>query len=177
MRALILATLALFPMAAFAAGSNDETPPTPTATTLVCEKGMVWDVKTKKCVAPQSGQLDDDTRYRAVRELAYDGQYKEAMAVLATMSDQNESRVLTYYGFTNRKSGNVELGMQYYDAALKVDPDNILARSYMGQGLVAQGEYDLARVQLMEIQNRGGRSTWAEKSLMTAIETGVTYSF
>jgi tetratricopeptide (TPR) repeat protein len=138
---------------------------------------MVWDVKTKKCVAPQSGQLDDDTRYRAVRELAYDGQYPEAMQVLATMSNQNESRVLTYYGFINRKSGNVEAGMQYYDAALKVDPDNILARSYMGQGLVAQGEYDLARVQLAEIQNRGGRSTWAEKSLMTAIETGVTYSF
>jgi tetratricopeptide (TPR) repeat protein len=177
MRSLIIATLALFPMAAFAAGSDDETPPAPSPTTLVCEKGLIWDEKTKTCVAAESGALDDDALYGAVRELAYAGQYDEALHVLAAMSDQNESRVLTYYGFANRKAGNVELGMQYYDAALKADPENILARSYMGQGLVAQGEYDMARVQLAEIQNRGGRSTWAEKALMTAIDTGMTYSY
>jgi tetratricopeptide (TPR) repeat protein len=177
MRSLILATFAIFPMAAFAAGSDDATPPAPTATTLVCEKGLIWDEKTKTCVAAESGQLDDDTLYGAVREYAYAGDYDAALHVLAAMSDQNESRVLTYYGFVNRKSGHIEAGMQYYDAALKADPDNILARSYMGQGLVAQGEYDMAREQLAEIQNRGGRATWAELALMKAIDTGMTYSY
>lgn len=177
MRTLILTAALLFPMAAFAAGSSDNSPPKPTQTTTTCQNGQVWDKKTKSCVDAQESRLDDDTRYGAVRELAYAGQYKEALYVLAAMSDQTESRVLTYYGFTHRKAGRTDLGMQYYQAALKTDPDNLLARSYMGQGLVAAGDIEAARVQLAEIESRGGKSSWPETSLRKAIETGKTYSY
>ncbi len=57
-----------------------------------------------------------------------------------------------------------------------MNPDNLLARSYMGQALVEQGQVDLALAQLSEIRMRGGRGTWAETSLTNAVATSVTYS-
>ena len=177
MRRLLLAAALMFPAAAFAAGSTDSTPPKPTETTKVCKDGKIWDKKTKSCVNAQESRLDDDTRYAAVRELAYAGKYADALSVLAAMSDQSESRVLTYYGFNHRKAGRTDLGMQYYRAALKTDPDNLLARSYMGQGLVAAGDLEGARAQLAEIEARGGKWDWAGTSLRHAIRSGKTYSY
>ena len=177
MRRLLLSAILLFPAAAFAAGTTDNTPPKPTETTKVCKDGKIWDKKTKSCVNPKESRLDDDTRYAAVRELAYAGQYADALTVLAAMSDQSESRVLTYYGFTHRKTGRTDLGMQYYRAALKADPDNLLARSYMGQGLVEAGAIIGARFQLAEIEARGGMSSWPETALRKAIRSGKTYSY
>ena len=55
--------------------------------------------------------LDDETLYGAVREFAYAGQYGHAQMALAAMSDQTDDRVLTYWGFTHRKMGDVAKGM------------------------------------------------------------------
>ena len=93
------------------------------------------------------------------------------------MSDQSDDRVLTYRGFTARKLGQIDVAMVFYQQALDANPDNLLARSYMGQGLVAQGDRVAALTQLREINARGGADTWAAKSLRTAIETGVTYNY
>ncbi|MEO0830247.1 MAG: tetratricopeptide repeat protein, partial [Pseudomonadota bacterium] len=76
-----------------------------------------------------------------------------------------------------RKSGKVEEGMAYYQAAIAKNPDNFLVRSYMGQAYVEQGAYDLAAAQLTEIRARGGRQTWAEISLRNALASGKTYSY
>ncbi|MEQ8589659.1 MAG: hypothetical protein RIB70_07840 [Roseitalea porphyridii] len=177
MRALIFTTALLFPFAAFAAATSDDSPPKPTETSTSCKNGQIWDRETETCVDAKESRLDDDTRYGAARELAYAGRYDDALHVLAAMSDQTESRVLTYYGFTHRKAGRAELGMQYYRQALDADPDNLLARSYMGQGLVEAGDVKAARVQLAEIVARGGASTWPETSLRRAIKTGRTYNY
>jgi Flp pilus assembly protein TadD len=177
MRALIFTTALLFPFAAFAAGTSDDSPPQPTETSTSCKNGQVWDKKTESCVDAKESRIDDDTRYQAARELAYAGRYDDALNVLAAMSDQTESRVLTYYGFTHRKAGRAELGMQYYQQALAADPDNLLARSYMGQGLVEAGNVKAARVQLAEIVARSDGSSWPEMSLRQAIKTGRTYNY
>lgn len=177
MRALVFTTALLFPFAAFAAGTSDDSPPQPTETSTSCNNGQVWDKKTEACVDAKESRLDDDTRYEAAREFAYAGRYDDALNVLAAMSDQSESRVLTYYGFAHRKAGRTELGMQYYLQALNADPDNLLARSYMGQGLVEAGDVKAARVQLAEIVARGGASGWPETSLRRAIKTGRTYNY
>ena len=176
MRLTILATALLAPSLAFAAGGESPTPPT-TNTTVQCKDGKVWDVKVEACVDARESSLDDDTRYQAVRELAYAGRYDEAQKVLAAMSDQNDDRVLTYLGFTHRKMGNSTLGMVFYDQALETNPDNLLARSYMGQAFVEAGDMQLARAQLTEIRTRGGRGTWAEVSLRMAIDSGTGYSY
>ncbi len=173
--ALLISTF--LPFAAFAAGSDDTEPPKPTETTTVCEEGMVWDVKTETCVKPDEQSLNDDTRFRAVRELAYAGRPDEALIVLAAMTEGDTDRVLTYRGFALRKSGDIEGGIAAYEAALTQNPDNILAHSYFGQLLVEMDETDMAKMHLAAIRDAGGTGTWAETALARAIATGVTYSF
>ena len=184
------------PTASLAAGGESESKPQKTETTQDCfqerqwdpeikkyvrfsaKVNGVWDAKIKKCVRPdKTSHLDSDTLYKAVRELAYAGRYQEAISVLDNMPDQASDRVLTYRGFTARKLGDVTLANVYYQQAIDANPDNILARSYMGQGFVASGDKVAAIGQLREIQARGGAGTWAETSLRSAIGTGATYSY
>jgi tetratricopeptide (TPR) repeat protein len=160
----------------FAAGSSDSAEPKSTKTTIECEGVQVWDKEEKECVDPEETNLDDDTLYDAVRELAYAGRHLDAIGVMDAMSDQNDDRVLTYKGFTNRKLGNVDVAMVFYQKAIDKNPDNILARSYMGQGMMDQGNKIGAVAQLREINARGGADTWAALSLSNAIATGITYS-
>ncbi len=181
---LALALILAAPTFAFAAGGGSgdggttwTNPPKPTQTTKTCKGIKVWDEKKKRCVKPKQSSLDTDTLYGAVRELAYDGRYQDAQGVLRAMSDQNDDRVLTYWGFTHRKLGQTALANAYYQKALAVNPDNILARSYMGQGYVAEGKTELAIYQWKEIKARGGEGSWAEVSLRKAIKTGLTYNY
>lgn len=174
---LILATaLPGFAMAA-GGGGTTTTPPTTTQTTKTCKGVQVWDPSQQKCVNPRGSALDQDTLYGAVRELAYAGRLRDAQAVLAAMADQEDDRVLTYWGFTHRKLGDRDLGMHYYRKAIARNPDNLLARSYMGQGHVEEGETAAAVTQWREIKARGGEGSWAEVSLREAIRTGSTYSY
>ena len=177
MRFALAAAIIALPFGAFAAGSDDTEPPKPTQTSTECTKAQVWDEKTKTCVDAQSGSLDDDARFRAVRELAYAGRPEEALIVLSAMTEGDTDRVLTYKGFAHRKAGRPDLGMDYYARALEQNPDNILARSYLGQMLVEMGEIAAARRQLDEIRIRGGAGSWAEASLSQAVGTGQTLSY
>jgi tetratricopeptide (TPR) repeat protein len=163
-----IATISFAPMG-FAAGSDDTAPPVKTETTQECKKGKIWDEKKEKCVNPEQGALSDDALFEAARELAYDGQYENALRVLAVAANQNDPRILNYKGFANRKAGRMAEGMAYYEAALAIDPDYILARSYMGQALVSEGDFLGARDQLLEIEARGGRETWAFAALEQAL--------
>lgn len=175
--------LLIIPGFAFAAGSGSSggttwtNPPKPTETTQACTGVQVWDSQTKKCVNPQGTLLDDDTLIGAVRELAYAGRNTDAQGVLRVMADQNDDLVLTYWGFTHRKLGKTNLAQAYYTRAITQNPDNILARSYMGQGFVEQGLIDQAIAQWREIKARGGQASWAEASLREAIRSGITYSY
>lgn len=177
----LLTIFLVFPALAFAASDSPfpqpTKPPKPTATTKSCKGVKVWDATSGRCVKPKGASLDSDTLYEAVRELAYAGRYGDAQGVLREMADQNDDRVLTYWGFTHRKLGNLELANTFYTHAITRNPDNILARSYMGQGHVEEGRMDEAIAQWQEIKARGGTGTWAEASLRQAILTGSTYSY
>lgn len=162
---------------AFAAGSGDSTPPTPTQTSKDCTKAQIWDEKSKTCIDAKDSRLDNDTRMQAVRELAWAGQPDRALEVLAAVTEGDTDRVLTYRAFALRKAGQIEAGLQGYAQALRVNPDNILARSYLGQLYVEMAELDLARGELNQIRLRGGTGTWAETSLAEAIRTGRTLSY
>lgn len=177
MRMILAAALAFAPQFAFAAGSDDTEPPTPTETTAECAKGEVWDEKTKACIKADGAGLTDDQRYGAVRELAYAGRHDEALSILATMTEGETPRVLTYQGFLLRQTGRIEEGIAAYERAIDLDAGNILARSYYGQLLVQMDETELAQLQLAAIRMHGGGGTWAERSLATAIATGVTYTY
>ena len=171
MRCTLLALALLVPGVAHAV-DNDE-PPEPTPTTTHCTGGMVWDHDEGACVDPKRSGLGDDELFEAAREFAAAGLYHHALSALAAMADQRSDRVLTYTGFALRKSGAIEAGMAAYRDALAANPGNLLARSYYGQGLVAQGDLPGARAQLAEIRARGGRGTLAEAALLATIRSGV----
>ncbi|MEM8977862.1 MAG: tetratricopeptide repeat protein [Pseudomonadota bacterium] len=176
MRFGLAAVLICLPALSFAAGSSSDAPPTPTKTTTECQEGMVYDESAKECVAPKESRLDDDTLFDAVREFAYAGQYQHAQDTLSAMRRQ-DGRYMTYMGFTERKMGNLDAAMGYYQTALMMDPSNLLARSYMGQAFVEEGKLSLARAELSQIRKSGGRNTWAETSLKLAIERGKGFAY
>lgn len=177
MRHLLLTAALTLPATAFAVGMGDDSTPTKTETTTECAEGMVWDADAGKCVAPKESSLTDDELYDAARELAYAGRYGDTLDVLAAMSDQSDDRVLTYRGFVARNMGDLAEGEAFYRAALDKNPDNLLARSYMGQGYVVEGRVDEAYAQLVEINARGGEGSWPARALETAIRTGVTTNY
>lgn len=160
--------------AASAVGSDDDTPPTPTQTTTECADGAVWDVETATCVQiEETGLVTDPAALtRTVRELAYAGRHQDALALLARAPDQNDSMVLTYKGFSTRSLGDMATGMAYYDQALAADPDNLLARAYMGMAYLITGQPDRAQAQLTQIRARGGAGRWPEQALAAAIAQG-----
>ena len=176
-RLMMTAALASIPVLANAAGTESDTPPTPTETTTNCTNGMVWDADSKSCVEPTDSSLNDTDRMNAVRELAYAGRIPDAERVLDSVEDQASDGVMTYRGFTARKAGRMDDAYAWYERALTANPNNLLARSYMGQWHVESGNIELARAELSEIRQRGGRSTWPEISLRLAIQSGSGYSY
>ena len=137
----------------------------------------VWDPELKKCIRPdKAGYLQSELLEDAVHELAYEGRNVEAQIILSQM-DQESDFALTYWGFTHRQLGDLDAAALYYHKAIETNPDNVLARSDMAQGLVVAGDLVGARQQLHEIRARGGSNTWAEEPLVKAIEKGTAYSY
>ena len=181
--------------AARAADSDTTTPPVATETTTTCTDGKIWNEEKKECVAPEdlkpaegtpaegttpddtakeeeqkkTERKTDDTLYEAAREFAYAGQHENALRALRAAYDQEDPRILNYMGYNTRKLGDMALGMTYYKRALQKDENYILARSYMGQALIEQGDIEGARVQLVEIRDRGGEDTWAYRALLQSL--------
>lgn len=172
LRAFAIAALIIAPHAAGAIGSDDDEPPQPTQTTIECPEGSIYDEEAEACVVIQESLLDDDALYRAARELAYFGRLDDALAVLGQISRPEESRVQTYFAFVNRQLGNDDLARTHYAAALNADPDNLLARAYLGMFHITKGEMAEARQQLQEIQARGGAGSWPHDALSEALSSG-----
>ena len=172
MRTIVAASLmTVLPFAAHAVGTSNDAPPEPTETTEACAEGLIFDLATQTCMTADQSTNDDNAMMDAVRELAYDGRYADARNVLDGL-DANDSMVQTYYGFTARKLGDFDSAMAFYDTALMIDPNNNLARAYMGMGLVEMGDLVGAQAQLSEIRARDGRQTWPEIALRMAIDSG-----
>jgi tetratricopeptide (TPR) repeat protein len=121
-------------------------------------KGKVWNKKTKKCDDAQEGSLDDESIYETGRYLAKAGRYDEAITVLNSVANPNDKRVLNYLGYSYRKSGQIDVGMKYYQASLAIDPDYVLVREYLGEALIQKGDIAGAKAQLAEIEMRCGKT-------------------
>lgn len=174
-RAAVIALALLLSSAPARAAQYDdepEAPPRPSPTVTVCAKGQVWDEQAAACVDPESGALDDDRLLDAARALADAGRYDDAIRAARAMRAAQGSPALTVQGYAHRKAGRIGEGLRLYDAALARDPDNHLARSYLGQHHVEQGDLVAARAQLLEIEARGGAQTWSYAALRTAIVDG-----
>ena len=126
------------------------------STVTKCKSGKVWDKKMQKCVTPKQGVLDDDSIYEAGRDLAMAGRYGEAIEVLGLAADKTDPRILNYLGYSHRKSGRIQVGLGYYQEALRINPDYTLVREYLGEAYIQLGDVASARNQLSEIEKRCG---------------------
>jgi hypothetical protein len=91
---LVLAAFAFgtLPAKAFDLGGDDDKP------AHKCPKGKAWSEKQNKCVSLKSSSLSDDDLSYAGRQLARDGHYEEAIAVLETVKRKDDPVALTYLG-------------------------------------------------------------------------------
>jgi tetratricopeptide (TPR) repeat protein len=177
MRFLTILLLAL-PTGVFAAGSDSDSSndkPDSTETTEKCDGDLIWN--GTKCVTPRSPELNENDRLKAIQELAFFGDINAAQQILRQLDNPTSDLALTYWGFTHRKQGNLTLANLFYQDAIDRNPDNILARSYMGQGFVEAGKMDAAIAQWQAINSRDGADSWAARSLESAIRTGLTYNY
>ena len=134
-----------------------------------CKRGLVWDMRRKRCVAQQRGMLDDESIYEAGRGLAAAKRYGEAIAVLSLAADKTDPRILNYLGYSHRKQGRVLVGLGYYREALIQDPGYLPAREYLGEAYLQLGDLGAAREQLGEISLRCGTSCSEYSRLSTQI--------
>ncbi|WP_439138761.1 tetratricopeptide repeat protein [Roseicyclus sp.] len=176
MRIFHIAAVMLVAAATMAAavGLDDDAPPTPTPTTTICPDGQVWDIDAAECVPiDETGLVTDPARLiGTARELAYAGRHDDVLALLARASDQDDTMVQTYMGYSLRSMGDMAAGLDHYARALAADPDNLLARSYLGMAHLIAGKTQQAAVQLAEIRARGGAGRWPERALAAAIAQG-----
>ena len=100
----------------------------------------------------KSSSLDQDSIFKQGRRLAYAGDYETAILVLASAPDQGDPRILNMLGFSNRKSGRMDVALGYYRKAVATDPDFSLVREYLGEAYIQLGMMEKAREQLTQIE-------------------------
>lgn len=145
-----------------------------------CKKYKLGSAARKACVARSIANLtktkkvikkvsNDDAIYASGVQLADAKDFPAALAMFRTAENQNDPRILTGIGFTTRKLGDVDKGLNYYFAALTIDPNYVQAREYLGEGYLQQGNLTLAIGQLGEIANRCGVTCESDVHLTNAI--------
>jgi tetratricopeptide (TPR) repeat protein len=127
-----------------------------------CPRGQVLDKKTQKCVMQTSKLVPDADRTDYAYQLAKDGRYEEALALLDTLKDPNTAKALNYRGYATRKLGRTDEGIGYYLQSVKIDPQYAKVREYLGEAYVIKGRLDLAQEQLQQIRSICGNSSCEE---------------
>ena len=137
---------------------------------IKCFRGKIWSKEERKCVKEEkSSSLDQDLIYFQGRDLANDGQFSDAIRVLAMAPDQEDARVLNYLGFSNRKLGKMDKALGFYHAAIAANPDYTLVREYLGEAFIQLGQLEKAREQLTQLERICGGKSCNEYSMLSKV--------
>jgi tetratricopeptide (TPR) repeat protein len=132
-----------------------------------CKTGYTYNEQTNKC--EQTSLLDDKQLYEQGHALALAGYYENALEALNAVRNKEDAGVLTYIGYAKRKMGEVDEGIGWYHKALALDPKNVFTHEYLGEGYVAAGRMDLAKVQLAKLETLCGTGCEQYRELSAAI--------
>lgn len=139
-----------------------------------CKKGYVYSNSKKACVKMGSEIVPDNDLYKQGHALALKGEYGNALDILSAIKKTDDPMVYTMLGFTTRKLGRWDEGMAIYKKALALDPTNPNTHEYIGEAYIAVGRYDLAQLQLKEVEiGCGNRDCYQYQKLSEAIESGI----
>jgi tetratricopeptide (TPR) repeat protein len=110
------------------------------------------------CKPNHGGWMSDDEIYNGAYWMARQGQYREALALLARAANKDDPRLLNATGYATRKLGDADAALPFYARALEINPNYTLAREYLGEAYLSKGDAVSARAQLGEIEKRCGQS-------------------
>ena len=139
-----------------------------------CGTGQVWSSGIEACVDGNSAALTDEDLYLAGRDLGQQAHYAEALKLFFRVKNREQARVLNSIGYSTRKLGDVDKGIDYYHQALAIDPNFTKARQYLGEAYLQKGDVAKAKEQLMEIADRCGGPCDDYELLVKAIAAHVT---
>ena len=139
-----------------------------------CGTGQAWSSGVEACVDGNSAALTDEDLYLAGRDLGQEARYVEALQLFFRMKNREQARVLSSIGYSTRKLGDIDKGINYYHQALERDPNYTKARQYLGEAYLEKGDVGNAKEQLIEIANRCGGPCDDYELLVKAITAYVT---
>ena len=138
-----------------------------------CGTGQVWSSGVDACL-DGSASLTDEDLYLAAGDLVLEARYADALPLLFRIRDRNNPQVLNLIGYSTRKLGDVDKGIDYYHRALAIDPNYTKARQYLGEAYPLKDDVAKAKEQLMEIADRCGGPCDDYELLVKAIAAHVT---
>jgi tetratricopeptide (TPR) repeat protein len=139
-----------------------------------CGTGQVWSSGADACLDGNSASLSDDDLYLAGRDLGQEAHYAEALKLFFRIKNREQARVLSSIGYSTRKLGDVDKGIDFYHQALAIDPGYTKVREYLGEAYLQKGDVQKAKEQLMEIADRCGGPCDDYELLVKAIAAHVT---
>ncbi len=147
--ACVAATLVAISLPSLSYSAGTEQP-----ATEKCAKGYVMDANTKKCVKKTSANVPDKAITDQAWQWAYAGDYEYAIELFKEVAAKGDPEALNGMGYAHRKLGKTQEAIAYYEKALAIDPDYLLARNYLAKGYLASGNMEPALQQLAEIGKR-----------------------
>jgi len=139
-----------------------------------CAGGKIWSSGADDCIDGRSAALSDEDLYLAAGELVVDARYAEALPLLFRIKDRNNPQVLNLIGYSTRKLGDIDKGIDYYHRALALDPGYTKARQYLGEAYLLKNDVGKAKEQLEEIADRCGGPCEDYELLVRAIAAHVS---
>jgi tetratricopeptide (TPR) repeat protein len=139
-----------------------------------CGTGQVWSSAVDACLDGNSAALTDEDLYLAAGDLVLEARYADALPLLFRIKDRNNPQVLNLIGYSTRKLGDIDKGIDYYHQALAIDPNYTKARQYLGEAYLQKDDVERAKEQLMEIADRCGGPCDDYELLVKAIAAHVT---
>lgn len=99
------------------------------------------------------------------------GDFRAAIPLLSAIvqRDPRNADALNLMGFSLRKTGQFDLALQYYNAALAIDSQNLGANEYLGELYVQMGQLAKAKRQLAILTAACGANCPQTQDLEAAI--------
>ncbi|MBI3700147.1 MAG: tetratricopeptide repeat protein [Afipia sp.] len=128
--------------------------------------------------ADKKSSIDDPAFLKGYREAyatIYErNDYSAAIPQLEALGQPDRADVANLIGYSYRKLGNYQLASQWYERALKADPNHVRTWQYYGLWQIEQGNRDQAMYHLGKIEKIAGKNCPEYASLAQALTTGQT---
>lgn len=101
------------------------------------------------------------------------GDFRGAIPILGQIvkAEPRNADALNLMGYSLRKTGQTELALQYYSAALALMPRHLGANEYLGELYVELGQFDKAKERLVVLRAACGEDCKQTKDLEHAIQS------